>query len=293
MSGVMVCLVGHQPVPNLLPIYHLKPKHVVLAVTEAPDIQRVANNLQNMLNKRCNVLLCTIPAYDVSEAQERLTDFLAANKLSPENLWCNITGGTKPMALAATLLAQKFNASIYYLESERNRSLLYHYRFEDGVMRKQDDPVEITLTLPIADFLNALGLENTRHPGNPEQFEARVAQALRGQVDEILCNTHISENVEIDIIMRMGNQLGIAEVGKQVKSHKDKIDQLNSAGSRFGTYTKRFLIVSNQIKGPNQELVRAYHITPVELLQSGTGGIEADDKDTLVQTIQNRMTGQK
>ena len=48
-TPILLCLVGEQPIPNLLPILHIRPRQVVLVATQHSGSVRVANALNMLL----------------------------------------------------------------------------------------------------------------------------------------------------------------------------------------------------------------------------------------------------
>lgn len=112
---------------------------------------------------------------------------------------------------------------------------------------------------------------------------------LRPHVTEITHSIKKGGALEIDLILRCGNHVGIAEVkaGKSV-TYKEGIDQLNAACAReyFGTYTRKFLIVDREYPHNNKELAKAWNINVIELTKStNEDRVAEDDQDTLVQSV--------
>lgn len=95
--------------------------------------------------------------------------------------------------------------------------------------------------------------------------------------------------MEIDLIFRCGNQVGIAELktGKVALS-KEGLDQLNAACAReyLGIYTKKFLIIDGEYPANNKELAQAWNINIIELTGSKDKGYVVDaDKERLVRAV--------
>jgi|SRR5947209_4175205 len=152
MSKMMLCLVGEQPVPNILPIRHCKPDEVALIHTRTT--KRVSDNLAPLLKKDCRVIPFEITAYDILKARSSLEKLIESQQWKPDGLIFNLTGGTKPMAWAAFQLAQELNAEFVYLQSEGGKSLLYFYRFADGELTLEKKEI-ISAQLTIDDYLRA------------------------------------------------------------------------------------------------------------------------------------------
>src|SRR5947209_13555639 len=101
----------------------------------------------------------------------------------------------------------------------------------------------IAESLTVDDYLKADGLFEYKNGVIREPFEEKVANALRPHVSEIVSGVALG-TLEIDLVIRHRNQVGIAEVKSgRAASRKDGIDQLSTASQRefLGTYTARFL----------------------------------------------------
>ncbi|MDW8322375.1 MAG: DUF1887 family CARF protein [Armatimonadota bacterium] len=275
MYDVMVCLVGEQPVPNLLPIRHLKPSIVVFAYSDRTD--QVYNNLRQFLNQRhpeIQVLSLEVRPYDILDAYTNLKQFLAQFNQSPRQLIINVTGGTKPMSYAGFLVARELKATVVYLQSEGGRSLLHMYAFdEDGGLVRADEPQEITEVVTIDEYLHLHGLEVSKQMRYADSFEQVVAEALKPHVGEIVGPVRVrpfsfteKSPLEIDLIIRWGNTVGVVEV-KRGDEEKKGIDQLSTAApsDRLGTYVKRFYIRNKGMSLENMELAKARDIKVVVL----------------------------
>ena len=130
-------------------------------------------------------------------------------------------------------------------------------------------------------------------------FEKAVHDVLQTHVDEVLAGVKKGGALDIDLVIRCGNRVGIAEVKTGEKARKKVgIDQLNTAGGRefLGTYTKKFLIVDMpwDTLSNLRELAQARDITVIEVPSYGmTGAISNTDQRTLARTVQQvlRCTG--
>jgi len=286
----IILLVGEQPAPNLLPTRWLKPDAAVLVYTDRT--RQVARNLRELLESESRVWLCVAPAYDILGFQEKVRKFLAEN-LAGYRLIFNLTGGTKLMALAALGIARSYRAPFVYLETEGNRSRLYHYVLEDGEIRQQkveDLPVTITLD----DYLRMH--VGTYQVGEPrDEFERQVREALQTHTQlEVLWSVRPQGlgALEIDFVVRLDNQIGVGEV--KTRGAKSGIDQIQSVAEQryLGTYVKKFLVSGKRVDRNNRNLAKAYRIEVIELpsyTESGT--LSQEDRRRLVQTVVTRLGG--
>ena len=286
----LVSLVGEQPIPVLLPARWLKPcRHVCVCTDRTRDIARRV--LARDAIPGDSIMLPD--AYDVGSIYRTMSSRLVgAGPLS-----FNVTGGTKPMMLAANALALTSDAPIYYLQTEgprhRQQSVLREYRMTDGV------PVSVSRTelpslLTLDDYLRGHlpDYETGRQPGTEVldahadtglQFELAVAGALRDAVDELMPSIRpqgVKDQLEIDLAIRCGNQVAILEVKRGGQgSYKHALDQLTTAGEPryLGTYTNRF-IVTGGAEDQRYAAVAAALRIPVISLRGYRGGQRLDTR---------------
>lgn len=285
MQEVMICLVGEQPVPNLLPIRHCKPSTAVLVHSE--QTKRVSHNLERLVQREASVMLWEVPPYDILGAQEKLSRYVSEQQWSSALLIFNLTGGTKMMALAAFLLAQKYRSPFVYLQSEGRQNRLHRYRWE-GKRLVRLEPAVLQESLTIDDYLRAHVGEYSYRKRKPDPYEQLISEALRPHVDELVANVAIDPNIEIDLVVRQGNQVGVVEVTAG-KADKEKIDQLHSVTGRevLGTYTRRFLITRQALEMNNRSLAQGYGITIIEEL----GDLSDGPKRRLIQMVIKELGG--
>lgn len=114
------------------------------------------------------------------------------------------------MSLAAFRLAEQLKAPFVYLKSEGGQSLLYRYKWESNALELEDQtPIEEAITME--DYLIAHVGHIERKP-KFNQFEQVVFTALKPHVSEIMQGVWIDQNIELDLTIRCGNQIGVAEV---------------------------------------------------------------------------------
>jgi hypothetical protein len=291
MPSAMILLVGEQPAPNLLPTRRLKPDVAVLVLTERT--RRVAENLARLLKPVCRCLPCPVDPYKIPEIQDDLQKFLSDN-LPEHTFTFNLTGGTKPMALAAFCLAKMHDSPIVYFQTEGNRSLLYHYVFDGDEVALQDTD-DLAESISLDDYLRLhLGAYETQAPRNT--FEQQVFETLAATPGIAEVFTSVRPRglgaLEVDFAVRCGNQVGIGEV--KSKGAKDGIDQINAvADPRYlGTYVRKFLLSAHPVHPNNQALAQAYRIEVIELPSYGeTDTLDTEDRQKLGDAVLRRMGG--
>lgn len=286
IARTLICLVGEQPVSNLLPVLNFSPQQTFLICSQRT--KKVSENLERTLKARgLSVDIKGITdVYDIVQVQQELETLLAEldNEQRRSTVF-NVTGGTKPMSFAALRLAHKYNASLVYLQSEKAKSLIYKYTF-NGDEIIGEGLSEIGEVITLADYLNVHGLIVTTKR-RTDEFERVVVEALRSHVSEILTNVCVG-SLEIDLMIRCVNQVGIAEIKTGRKAvKKEGIDQLSTATARewLGTYTKRFLIVDREPGSDNLALARARHINVINVRDDWTDGLSARDNTELVRVV--------
>lgn len=114
-----ICLVSRQPMPNLLGVLALHPKHVVLLATPQEDDVRA--RLERELKRlRIPTSSKRIGPYDLEDVHRACKDVIAAPPATPVIL--NATGGTKISTLAAFSAVQSSDgAEAFYVNTERGR----------------------------------------------------------------------------------------------------------------------------------------------------------------------------
>lgn len=121
--------------------------------------------------------------YEITSVCQKLINFIKEREWTKEQLVFNLTGGTKPMALAAYHLAEEFGSPFLYLQSEGSRSLVYQYQFADrGVKLIKTE--ELPPLLTIDDYLRAYLGEYQEGPPKEEPVKV-IYEFLRSEVDEI------------------------------------------------------------------------------------------------------------
>lgn len=248
----LLSLVGEQPTPNLLIARALSVNSNILCYTETTA--KVAGNLTNLLNE---TEIYPVEPYRIDQAVEQITALVG------EGTVMNLTGGTKPMALAAYEVARSLSLPVVYLQSEGSASTLYQYDWQAGRL-KLTSRQTLEALITIQDYLEAHGLQPTSENALQNPQESGLRRWLEGQVDECR-NNLVFEALEIDFILRRNNQVAIMEAKMTEKNSRKGIDQLNTAGGRayLGTYTKKIWVVNKPLGSQLSHLAEARQIDVV------------------------------
>lgn len=283
----LITLVGEQPIPNLLPARHLKPERVIFVHTGGGShgTETVARRVASLLSGvECRFL--PVSPYDVPAIQNKLEEELS----KVDECEFNLTGGTKPMNFAAYRVAQARQAPFFYFQTEGHRgrdlqSLLYRYTWDDLNPILQERTLLPPGLITIDDYLRAHLAGYTSedpHLTNSSSadgwiFEKAVHEALHNWVDEDMAGVKpegIAEQVEIDLIVRCGNQVAVLELKSYGgSSGKDAIDQLTTAAAReyLGTYTARFIVVGGRMDQRYKRLAERLRVRVVEFSEYRSG----------------------
>ncbi len=287
----MVLLVGEQPAPNVIPALHVKPSTLVLVHTSRTTY--LAGRLQQFLKGTGECEFCQVDPYELTGIQDTLAKSLG-HRLSSEWMF-NVTGGTKQMAIAASLIAQRHGCQLAYLQTEGNRSRLLVYSTEAGRLKLLRDE-ELPPTLKLDEYLRLyLGEYEERPPPAPDAFEKAVLDVIRseGTFDEVFCNVvpRAFGNIEIDFVIRVGAQVGVGEVKRKANKSRG-IDQLESVASQqgLGTYVHKFLVSANSLHPNDKQLAENRRITVVELGDLTGDALTPGQREKVVGEIGKRMS---
>ncbi len=121
------CLISDQSAANFLPIVYFRPARVVFVVT--PEKQAAAQAMKEALKKACPSTKIEEPiniesANDVNETLMQIWERLDAYKEQNLKPIVNITGGTKPMAIAALRAASSADCPAFYLYLGTDKSVI-------------------------------------------------------------------------------------------------------------------------------------------------------------------------
>ncbi len=197
------------------------------------------------------------------------------------------------MSLAAFQMAfqERKRSRLVYFQTEGGRSALHHYRFTDTGMLRLEKSEEITKTITLDDYLR-LHVGSYAQGDLRDEFEQKVHEALR-RIDglEILTSVRPEEldALEIDFVIRLGNQVGVIET--KTKAAKKGIDQIQAVAEQryLGTYVSKFLVSGQPLDKNNKQLAKAYNIAVVETDYTKAGCLRPEDVERLIDAVQSRM----
>jgi hypothetical protein len=168
---VMLCLLSDQPIPNLLSVHHFKPDRLVLVESEDMQKKKAAEHFLQALQ---------FGGLDYTERSEthllhRVDDLEAVRQClrkaygghSSANWIANLTGGTKPMSIAAYEFFKAIGACLIYVNAIQP---------EDMLGLDDSKPEKCSHRLSISEFLAAYGFESTKPDHKIAEAEARAHQ---------------------------------------------------------------------------------------------------------------------
>lgn len=300
MTKYLIELVGAQPVPNLLSMRHLKPEAVLFVGT--PEWHANAQHLQALMSREAQVNLTEIRSPNDPQAIQRAIQ-KKVRKLgwSAEDITVDLTGGSKMMAITAYQMALDASANLADVELVNGRYHMRTYHVENGRARLDDD-IRLPDLITIADYLHAhtpgfneegVSRDRQGHIDSGGHFEATLRRVLEPEIDEVLSGVRpagVGDQIEIDLIVRCGNNVGIVEA--KTGANKAGIDQLDTAGNPtyLGRHTQKFLITGRYLSRAHKSLALAQQIRVIELPGYMHGkGLPAQEANRLVQTIQRAL----
>ena len=200
--------------------------------------------------------------------------------------------------------AQERRAACYYFQTEGPRgrgqqSYLYRYAWTDTGTLAQRERTPVPALINLDDYLRA-HLDNYEEKGFSKdsggRLERAVAAALDGQVDQMLSGVKpmgVKDQVEMDLVVRCGNRVGVLEVKSGGEgSGKKAVDQLTTAVAReyMGTYTARFIVTPPEKHDEFKALAAALKVRGIELRDyAGGAALSAKDTTTLREIVAQEL----
>lgn len=174
MEKIAVLLVSEQVVPNVLFVRHFFNKGVffdqfIFVTTERMERLGVSDNLHTVLGQQIKIKKVTVDQDDFDDITGKIKPAVASFFSGGSEIYVNLTGGTKLMALGAYQIMQKHqNALFYYLPIGRNTI----EQLDTG--DSADKKLEIKASLNMEDYLRAYGFEYRKDKVN-QLFEPDLA----------------------------------------------------------------------------------------------------------------------
>ncbi|MBI5842854.1 MAG: DUF1887 family protein [Chloroflexi bacterium] len=285
----LVSLIGEQIIPNLLPLKYFKPDESLAVFSNFT--RKGYERLEKAAHGQVIITPCEVDAYNIDAILPVLHHALGKWDISNEFLF-NITGGTKPMSIAAYLVAGQLNAPVIYIQSEGKRSRILRYEFRAGKSVMTGDEI-MPAVITLDEYLRAhVEVHPPRQRAQNDEgysFEGAVFDVLSDSVDEIKVGINIQGVVELDLAVRCDNQVGIVEVKTGSNKLKMAIDQLNTAGEQryLGTYTQKFLVSDQDWSAYSDlmELAKAHRITVIELPSYAREGVIGNAEKEKLKTL--------
>jgi hypothetical protein len=205
------------------------------------------------------------------------------------------------MAIVAYQMGLDYNTGLADVELVNGRYHLRTYYVENGRARLDED-IRLPTLITIADYLHAhvpgfneegVSRDHSGHIDSGGHFEATLRRVLELAVDEVLSGVRpagVGEQIEIDLIVRCGNNVGIIEA--KTGANKAGIDQLDTAGNPayLGIHTQKFLITGRYLSRAHKALALAQQIQVIELPGYEHGkGLPVQEVKRLVQTVQRTL----
>ncbi|MCL4703986.1 DUF1887 family protein [bacterium] len=294
MNKIMIVLVGEQPAPNLLPLRFMQPEKMLLVKTSHPATQQIIKRLKSFFVENIEPFELEVDAFQIAKIRRELELHVRKLGWQSSKPVFNITGGTKPMSIAAFQAATTLCCPAIYFQSQGNRSLLYRFEVgEDGEMHEAGQ-TEIPDAMTLHDYLR-LYLGDYGVEGPRDNFEKLIYEFLlsTSKLSEVISSVRpqATPNLEMDLVFRLANQVGVAEVKES--AGKKAIDQVNSAAEQrhLGTYIKKFIISGKPMDQNNRVLAAEYGIHVIELEEYNKSDILPRDREQLLGKIVQRMGG--
>ena len=294
----VITLLGEQPIPSLVVLRYLKPDSFTIISTEF-TAHRAARLMDLVPAERKESL--KIPPYEMQKAQELIRKHVDELSMRADELAFDLTGGTKIMALAGYAVAQALRAPVFYLRTQQE-SVLFRYSFgEAGVVESEEIlPLDerTKQLINLEDYLRAyLGDFKISGPCDSEpgrSFEIAVQDVLSRACDEVVLGIKAGGALDIDLAVRVGNRVGVAELKTGSKAEKKRpLEQLNSACGRafLGIYTRKFLIIDRKLEAQNlKDLAEAWRIKVIELPGFAQNGrLTVEDQEKLIKEVRTAL----
>jgi hypothetical protein len=262
-----------------LVIKHIKPDKVILLGT--PKTIKIRKNLVEMVGREISASGTPIhildsqnvDAWNFLSIPDWLEYILPDEVQAGDELFCDVTGGTKAMSIGLMQVASKYDATVLYLDSEGIDNRLWRYQFssdssqQDKTIYQLGKAEELGALLTIQDLFDAhLGKDVSIKSGPHKddrgaRFEEAVLLGFQQFVNSWETSVCIAGQPDIDILLRKQNKFAIVEC-KSGKLEMKAVQQLNNlASDRYlGTYTAKILAIAVADRTDILETARQHEI---------------------------------
>lgn len=145
--STIVCLVSHQAMANVIPVLEMKPNKVILLqTTQESNTSENLRNLFNSKNIKTEIFEKFIDPYNLETVKSASRQIINNNE---SDIVLNVTGGTKPMAIAA-----------YEIFKSSDKAIVYYDPVSHSVMAMNPINVhnkKVTFKINVEDYLLAHG----------------------------------------------------------------------------------------------------------------------------------------
>jgi len=188
-------LAGEQILPNYIALRQFECKNHVIIVSEKTKI--IAKMLKKFV-KGMNITHIEISPYDVPNAHQTILS--ETGNLKNKNIAFNLTGGTKPMFVAAFLACQSINAVPFYIET--TGKTLDFMNEKCGFEKRKLIPVFDSVN----DFIKLAGynvIDNGLWEANPLREKRKYLTQKCWENKSLLMNSKIQNKIHEDNIKKL------------------------------------------------------------------------------------------
>ena len=216
---VHVCLVSEQATPNFIPVLdaRFRPREVILVVSA--QMRERASWLKQAVQHRGVVVTEheIEDAWDISRAQDALLELVA--KREGADLALNVTGGTKPMAIAAQEVFRAEKLPIFYVHPAKNQIL---------PLFSGEPPFAIEDRVGLADFLAIHGFhevdrDRREYPESHVEYAEEFVKEVERFGDPLRTLNALAKSAE-----------GTLRAGLRHYGNDHRLDELLDKLTRFG-----------------------------------------------------------
>ncbi len=298
----LVGLLGSKPILNLMAIRELEPEEVLFVGSK--DTHAIGEHLQSLVRGQSKVYQSELfDPYDAPYIIKAINKKLHKLGWQPDETIFDLSGGNKILFYAATELAKAHESPAIDIERIGHRYRIRQWAFQGHhLIRTRDEFLSDMIT--IADYLRCY-LPGFREDGFSRdaggrvdiggRFERTVYETLVEHVDEVMAGVRpegVSEQIEIDLVVRHGNNVGIIEAKTGVR--KAGIDQLDTAGNPhyLGDFLVKLLVTGRFMPRAHKSLATAQEIRVIELPgYSDHSGLSGREKQILVESVRQALSG--